>query len=311
MKQLVLEVTEVAIYDLLIFPKQVIVIAQGLVQSTGWTEPTLVLSKEIPEDGIYKFNFIAKPPTESANEVLTPIIAHYIFDTEPINFKGVQVRSATNSIIKSAVGTDNLDNANIEIMPYLETLIGLEITDDKVKLIVPSNGDTNKDSFKTYVVTEPTGKYLMAFRIKPDSGLALVPNGVEVVYSFDELGLRLGDVLKVRNDFGKQGLTIDSEVSSEKVSRVEEVTVSRTANVLNIKATGVVPTQGWTNPQLVRVDSSEEDCYEFDFCATKPSGSVAQLETSITASVEIVEMPPFLNKVKINAKEDSYTYEID
>lgn len=203
MKEKILEVSNVSIY-LVSIDGKIRILASGLVSSTGWKDGELILhNKAIPEDGIYKFDFKASPPKDCSLPVLRPIDAVHIFDKEPENFKGVQVYSATNSITKLIDEKVDAASADKKIMPYLETLIGLEVTDTQLKIIVPSNGCTSKDNFKTYIVTEPTGRYLMVFRIKEDYCTAYMPDGVELEYDLSELGLEPKESFKVSNNFTK------------------------------------------------------------------------------------------------------------
>jgi hypothetical protein len=49
-----------------------------------------------PADGIYEYDFVAKPPAGVHTQVLTPITAHAVRKDIPKELKGVRVIAATN-----------------------------------------------------------------------------------------------------------------------------------------------------------------------------------------------------------------------
>jgi hypothetical protein len=73
--------------------------ANGEVVSSGWTDPELVplVYVQPPPDGIYEFEFVAKPPTGISQPVITPIDADYSWHDFPSDLLGVRVIAQTNS----------------------------------------------------------------------------------------------------------------------------------------------------------------------------------------------------------------------
>jgi hypothetical protein len=94
------EVKDVHLFLLKSFPPQLLIQADGLVTSTGWTDPELIpyIYIQPPPDGIYDFDFVAKPPTGISQPVLTDIRASHVVFPIPDNLKGVRVHSSTNSV---------------------------------------------------------------------------------------------------------------------------------------------------------------------------------------------------------------------
>lgn len=78
------------------------------------------------------------------------------------------------------------------------------------------------------------------------------------------------------------------------VSEVTEIQVSRLSGnpaQLQITVTGIVPTAGWTDPQLIPFQylvPPAGGIYDFTFMAKSPDGIVAQVETPITATTNMV-----------------------
>lgn len=68
--------------------------------STGWTDPQLIpyIYIQPPPDGIYDFDFVAKPPSGISQPVLTDIRASHIVFPFPDDLKGVRVHASNNSV---------------------------------------------------------------------------------------------------------------------------------------------------------------------------------------------------------------------
>lgn len=82
-------------------PNDLLIVAEGMVPSEGWTNPRLISYVYIqpPPDGIWDFNFAADPPSETSNPMLTSITAEQVVKNVPDSFKGVRVHAATNSMV--------------------------------------------------------------------------------------------------------------------------------------------------------------------------------------------------------------------
>jgi hypothetical protein len=91
--RLIYSVTNVT-YNPFIGGEQVTVVAQGIANTSGWTEPTLRLRRVL--EGVLEFDFVAVRPKEASLQVLTPISATTTV-TRPPNFTGARVFAETNS----------------------------------------------------------------------------------------------------------------------------------------------------------------------------------------------------------------------
>lgn len=82
-------------------PNDLLIVAEGIVTSEGWTNPRLMSYVYIqpPPDGIWDFVFGADPPSEISNPMPTPITAKQVVMNVPDSFKGVRVHAATNSMV--------------------------------------------------------------------------------------------------------------------------------------------------------------------------------------------------------------------
>ena len=78
-------------------------------------------------------------------------------------------------------------------------IIGASITDRTIDLIVPSNGCTDKESFSPLVLPEGDGYSVIFRRKRPDLCRAYLPDGTDLTYSLEELGIAQGAEVQVMN----------------------------------------------------------------------------------------------------------------
>jgi hypothetical protein len=95
----VLEITEVHITAYRSIPPKLLIEAKATVPTSGYTKPELVEYKYIQPtpDGIYDFDFYAKPPTGASADVISSISASYIMLPMPRDLKGVRIHASRNS----------------------------------------------------------------------------------------------------------------------------------------------------------------------------------------------------------------------
>lgn len=83
----------------------------------------------------------------------------------------------------------------------LPDLKSVDIGETDVTIRMPSNGCTNKDTVEASVDQDGKNEYEVAFdRIKDDNCRAYFPNGIELTWSYDELGIPEGTYVRVLND---------------------------------------------------------------------------------------------------------------
>lgn len=79
-----------------------------------------------------------------------------------------------------------------DFTPYLETLMGIEITDSKLKIRTHTGGCTTEDSFEISINKGFTGlpPYILeVYRIEPDYCKGYFPDGILLEYDLATLGL--------------------------------------------------------------------------------------------------------------------------
>lgn len=187
-------------------PPQLLVIANGLVSTTGWKNPELLRPKLPPVEGIYQLDFFAEPPEGNVPQIIMPIITSYTFTDIPEDLKGVKVVSSTNSIVQTIANRKSLEDETEYFQPQLEVLMGVEITNDKLKIRVSSGGCTKKDSFIINVIKGFTGipPYLIEiYRILPDSCDGYMPEGDLLEYNLSELGIEPFATFRLENLIGR------------------------------------------------------------------------------------------------------------
>ena len=86
--------------------------------------------------------------------------------------------------------------------PQLIPVLSWRDTGEEVRIRVPSNGCTTKDSFYPEVTGSAAGGWafdLALIRVHADDCRAMLPTGVELSWTKDELGLPDGAELRVIN----------------------------------------------------------------------------------------------------------------
>ncbi|MAF57585.1 hypothetical protein [Ponticaulis sp.] len=79
-----------------------------------------------------------------------------------------------------------------------------DVSGDTVTVRVPSNGCTDKSYFEVDVDREDHNTFYVEFeREREDHCRALMPEGVELVYSFSELGIPAGASVVIENPVGR------------------------------------------------------------------------------------------------------------
>ena len=101
-------------------------------------------------------------------------------------------------------------------------------------------------------------------------------------------------------------LLAKESIASVKSATVEPFNVEPFFHSLRITASGLVPSSGWRNPQLVRRESTEPGVFEFDFVALPPSGPVTWAFEPINAQTVIYISGPW-TAVHVRAQNGTIT----
>ena len=97
-KEKVMQVDRAAVSYIKTNPPQLQIEATGKTNTGGWSEPELVEHVYIvpPADGMYEYDFVARPPSGASTQVITPISARTVRHNIPKDMKGVRVIAKTN-----------------------------------------------------------------------------------------------------------------------------------------------------------------------------------------------------------------------
>ncbi|MEM9896827.1 MAG: hypothetical protein AAF789_10695 [Bacteroidota bacterium] len=211
MSQKVFEVKEVNISILESLPPQLLIEASGIASSSGWSNPTLVPTGS-QKDGIYEFDFMADLPTDGFLTVLTPIEGSHVIQDIPADLKGVKVIAEQNSITQQ---TASKEPRNVGVigptMPKIEPLLGASVFEDRLVIRAQSGGCTKKEHFRIDINRGVTGIppfFVTVTRLVDDHCRAFLPNGIELTYTFKELGLDNGTDLIFTNPIGSKTATL-------------------------------------------------------------------------------------------------------
>src|SRR3954454_21342902 len=83
---------------------------------------------------------------------------------------------------------------------------------------------------------------------------------------------------------------------------------------LRISASGIVPTRGWSHPQLkphAHIQPPPDGIYDFDFIAERPGTLVPQMISLIHSDHVMTGFPDTLKGVRIHASQNSKTTLLD
>ncbi len=78
-------------------------------------------------------------------------------------------------------------------------ILGAVIGDQSLEITAPSNGCTEKSSLDLGVEKKHNNFYIHVNRTKQDYCKANLPDGVEIEYTFQELGIPSGATVQVKN----------------------------------------------------------------------------------------------------------------
>ena len=80
-------------------PPNIFIVARE-VNTTGWSDGQLVpfTYTTPPDDGIYEFDFVAKPPSGIFGQMISPINSEYVWHNFPNDVKGIRIYASRNSI---------------------------------------------------------------------------------------------------------------------------------------------------------------------------------------------------------------------
>lgn len=183
---------------------KLVIKAIGTVLSTGYYEPKLVLKTDTtPSDCILEYDFEYTPPSDQEDirakeQAVKKIEAELMIEDKP-NILGVRVWSANNCLedkIQGRICDPDPDDEH----PVLEDLMGAEIIHNTVKIRVKSNGGTSKDSFAPHVMHDWLGNQILEFYRKVEDKQEYPKHGgIELTYSFEELGLSHDKTVTLRN----------------------------------------------------------------------------------------------------------------
>jgi len=97
-KEKVMQVDRVAVSYIKTNPPQLQIKADGKTNTGGWSDPELVEHVYIvpPGDGVYEYDFVARPPSGGSNQAITATSAHTVRHNIPKEMKGVRVIAKTN-----------------------------------------------------------------------------------------------------------------------------------------------------------------------------------------------------------------------
>jgi hypothetical protein len=92
-----------------------LITAYGTTNTSGWSHARLqpYIYVQPPQDGIWDFVFVARPPEGIALDVISPISATYVWTSADVNFQGARVHTATNTLEKKL----QKDQKTIQVTP--------------------------------------------------------------------------------------------------------------------------------------------------------------------------------------------------
>lgn len=107
------------------------------------------------------------------------------------------------AVLTGCIYVDAEDTGGYHVSTHfgLEDLRAVDIGEDSVTIRIDSNGCTNKETVDVDVDQDGRNEYELAFeRTKKDHCRAYFPNGIELTWTFEEIGVPEGAYVRVLND---------------------------------------------------------------------------------------------------------------
>ncbi len=97
----ILEVQQIKYSYLKSMPPKLMIEANGIVSSIGWSDITLVvLEKKLSDDGILDLEFVGKPPKDTSGQRITPVMASILIEDDVDKILGILVHARTNNLLQ-------------------------------------------------------------------------------------------------------------------------------------------------------------------------------------------------------------------
>lgn len=188
----VLQVNQIRFSLLKSHPPKLMIEADGLVGTPGWTDLKLVpLEKKLSADGILDLNFVGTPPKDIVPQVISPVTAHIIVEDEIDNIIGVLVHARTNKLLRLIDQDNGAQNAAQEQQAQYAQQVQFD----------PGSFGKSPD-FTTFAIGEGIGDHL-----PPIKTLALGEEGKSPFTGEEGTTLSLGEEGKTPFS-GEEGTTL-------------------------------------------------------------------------------------------------------
>ena len=306
---------------------QLEITAMGNTTSGGWSNPVLIPAEYVtaPADGIYDFTFYATPPSLDSTQVISPIDVKHVLNPAPSNITGVRIHSKTNTVLVS-LGDSKPNPAPTAINEITEVTLSL-INTLPAKLSIDVAGMVDSSGWTDlhleqheYLVAPADGIYEFTFygsppvdSVSPESTPVKLTHVLESIP--DNLtGIR---IFSATNHIEKS-LSHDSPPPDAAIIyEITDVTLSvieTDPRQLDIRATGIVTSAGWTSPVLVPVTyivAPADGIYDYTFYATPPAGVSAAVMSSIDATLRLNPLSDNIKGIRIHSETNDVLAMID
>ncbi|MBV8518594.1 MAG: hypothetical protein JO197_14445 [Acidobacteria bacterium] len=265
------------------------VTAAGETTTTGWSGGELRFDGR--EDDTLVFTFVATPPEGIIIPIFTPIeSAPFEIPLMPPFFPHyVRVRAAHNEI-RVAIGKE---------LVY-EVTSGTAVGRGPAIEVSANGMTTENDWTDAELVLQPGCRYEYWFMARRGGALpVLTPIAAGPEETLVRLPYPQQVAIKARTNKIDVGV---NDAEKQRILHVDAAHAKLSGNMLVVEAHGETSTAGWSEPEL-RLASSSEETYIFDFVALPPNGPVAQVLTPISVRGEFGPMNlPFNAKVIVRAE---------
>lgn len=109
--QKLLYINEIDIAILKSNPPQLSIVAYGSAPTTNWSNIRLLPKGINPEDGYFELDLVGAPPIGAAGEMITPVVANYIWQDYSTESSGVRIAAALNSMEVQLAGSETREVA--------------------------------------------------------------------------------------------------------------------------------------------------------------------------------------------------------
>jgi len=317
--QPIYEVTSIQLNQSSANSTQLTIDVKGNYASAGWSGDFLQAADALSSDGFYELTYMAIPPTQPSDQVLTPTQLSYTINNLAANIVGVRIFAASNSV---EARLPNKPPISTETVIYRVDGVELSAANASTRgITITATGSVLEGGWSNprlipyvYIQAPPDGIYDFDFVATPApaggaSAQMLTTLTTQYIYDSVPSGLKGVRIHASTND----KLALLTNLAPTPILDITAVSVSAIdassgKPQVVIEASGNFSSGGWSNGFLqpvAYIKPPSDGVYEFTFLATPPSGPAIDVLVPTQARFTWVGVPSDALGVRVIAASNS------